>query len=132
MDKNLKYGLIGGGSLIAAIAGFVVYKKAKNRVDTKAAVKRVTQGNTKALGINIPALAKQIGIDLGTAFSGWNVRSWTENDDKVRLSVLKVPKPMIPTLIAEYAKVPETKGRNLITDLQKNLDSWDDVSYLFT
>ncbi len=131
MEKDTKKYLFIGGTLLLGVGGYVAYKKIKNRADTKAAVKRVTKGNNKDLGINIPSLAAQIGIDLGTAFSSFDPRSWSENDDKVKVSVLKVPKPLIPTLINEYAKNPDTKGRNLIADLQKKLDDWDEVKYLF-
>lgn len=128
MNKNLAY-KIGGGLLIAGIAYFG-YKKVRAEQQSKAAIKAINTGGNKALGINIPDIAKQIGIELGYAYPVWNIFQYaTENDTAAKMLVLKVPKPYIPQLVAAYKK--QYPGRDLETDLRKKLDDWNDVKYLF-
>jgi hypothetical protein len=129
MDKKTKQYLILGGVGIGGIAGFVLFKKFRDKEKNKAAVKAIAKGNTTQLGINVPEIAKQIGIDMGYAYPAWDVRRWTENDTAVQILVTKVPKPLIPTLIKEYARF--YPGRNLQSDLQEKLDAYNEVSYLF-
>lgn len=131
MNKNTKYTLIGGTLLVIATGGIFAYKKIKNKADTRKAINAIKKGSDSTLGINIPEIAKQLGLELGTAYPWYDPRHATENDEKAKILVLKVPKPYIPKLIDEYGKVPETKGRNLQSDLQKLLDDWSEVSYLF-
>lgn len=118
--------IIGGAVLGLAGLAFVVIRK---KVKAKAAAKAIVKGGNKQLGINIPDIAKQIGLDLGTAYPWYDPRSATENDDAVRILVLKVPRPYIPQLKTEYKRF--YPGRDLESDLRKNLDGWEDVKYLF-
>lgn len=123
-----KYLWVGGGIATLALGTFAYFKISKS-VKQKAAAKAVVKGGNKVLGINIPDIAKQIGLELGTAYPWYDPRSATENDDAARILVLKVPKPYIPQLVSEYKK--QYPGRNLETDLRKLLDGWETVSYLF-
>lgn len=128
MDKTTKRYLILGGVGILGVGGFVTYKKIRSAQQKAAAAKALKKGNVATLGINIPEIAKQIGIELGTAYPKYDPRSWTENDHAAQILVTKVPKPYIPVLISSYDKLYK---RSLPDDLQKMLDNWNDVSYLF-
>lgn len=122
---------VGGGIIglgILTFVGLTVRKKIRTEKASKLVSKAASSQNQKLLGINVPEIAKQIGFDLGTAFPSYDPRRWTENDDAVRILVLKVPKPVIPQLIDSYRK---QYNRNLQDDLQKMLDNYDTVSYLF-
>lgn len=128
MDKQVKkYLLIGGG---LALLGFGTYEffQIKNKVKLKKSINAATKGNVKSLGINVNDIARQIGLQLGTAYSKLNPMSWTENDTEAEKLVLKVPKPLIPQLIKEYASIYK---RDLKADLIKYLDGWSNVQYLF-
>lgn len=129
MEKKTKNILIAVGTGVGLLGGYLVYRHYKNKAQINSQIKAVTTGGITTLGINIPEIAYQIGLDLGTAYSAIDPRHWTENDDKVKVSVLKVPKPLIPTLMKEYAK---RFNRNLQADLQSQLDDWNEVSYLFS
>jgi hypothetical protein len=128
MNARTKTYLIGGVTIASVITGFILYKKWRNKQVVTSAVKNVSTGTIKTLGINIPTIASQIGIELGTAFSAIDPRHWTENDAAAKELVLKVPKPLIKTLISEYYKKYK---RNLQDDLQRLLDDYKDVAYLF-
>jgi hypothetical protein len=121
--------LIGVGVLASAVAAYTIYKKIKNKATVTSQIKAITTGTIKTLGINIPEIAAQIGIDLGYAYPVYDPRHWTENDEAVKTEVLKVPKPLIPTLIKEYYN---RYKRNLQADLQSVLDDYSQISYLFT
>ena len=128
MNTQTKNILIISGIALTGIVSYIIYKKIKNKSQVTTGIKAVQTGNVKTLGINIPDIANQIGIDLGYAYPIYDPRHWTENDTAVKESVLKVPKPLIPTLTkAYYTKYK----RNLIDDLQSKLDDWNDVKYLF-
>lgn len=115
--------LIGGGTY----AFVTIRKKAKLNKDIKATDK----GNIPSLGINTYSIAKQIGLDLGVAYPKYDPRRWTENDNEVMISVLKVPKTLINKLVTDYASIYK---RNLKADLQELLDKdlYARVSYLFS
>jgi hypothetical protein len=117
-------GVVGVG-----VIGYVVYTKIKNKATVTSQVKAVTKGTVTTLGINVPQIAQQLGLELGTAYPVWDPRSWTENDTTAKELVLKVPKPLIPSLITAYYTLYK---RNLQQDLQKLLDDYAQVSYLFT
>jgi hypothetical protein len=127
MDNKTKV-LIGGG-IAASVIGFFAFKKIRDNARNKAAAKAIVKGNDSTLGINIPEIAKQIGIDLGTAYPPYDPRSWSENDLAVSLLVRKVPKTHIPVLSREYSRF--YPGRILQDDLQKLLDDYNEISYLF-
>lgn len=129
MNPKIKTYAYIGGSVLALGLAYYAYRKIKNKAEVNAAVKNVSTGTITKLGINIPSIAKQIGIDLGYAYPAWDPRRWSENDNAVKTSVLKVPKPLIKTLASEYYKIYK---RNLQQDLQEKLDDYKDVEYLFT
>jgi len=129
MNKNTKNVLIIGGSLLIAGGGFIAFKSIQKRAKEKAAVKALVKGSNTQLGINIPDIAKQLGIDMGYAYPAYDPRRWTENDLAVRILVMKVPKPYIPSLIKEYERF--YPGRNLETDLRTTNDAYEDFKYLF-
>ena len=130
MDKKTENLLIKGGiGLGVGIVGLFAFNKIRNRQREKAAAKAIVTGGSKELGINVPDIAKQIGLDLGTAYPSYDPRSWTENDEAVKLLVLKVPKPYIPQLKKYYTQF--YPGRDLESDLRKMLDDYDEVKYLF-
>jgi hypothetical protein len=128
MNTKTKNILMVSGVVVGGIISFIIYKKIKKKADVKTAVKSVTKGTNTTLGINIPSIANQIGIDLGTAYPVYDPRHWTENDTKVKELVLKVPKPLIKNLITEYYNKYK---RNLQEDLQKLLDDYEGIKYLF-
>src|ERR1700754_2408703 len=102
MDKDTKQKLIIGGGIVGSIIAFVAFKKIRADQQQKAAAKAIVKGGNKALGINVPDIAKQLGIELGYAFPKWHPSYYTENDTAAYILVLKVAKPYIPQLISEY------------------------------
>jgi hypothetical protein len=118
-----------GGAVLAGV-GYLIFRKVRSNQQTAAALKAINKGGNKALGINIPDIAKQLGIELGTAFPKYNPKSWTENDTAAKILVLKVPKPYIKELIKSY-KVQYPGAEPLETTLRKKLDDWEEVKYLF-
>jgi len=129
MNPGAKKALKIGGIILGGIAvgtGIVYVVKKSKQVKLVKDVK--TFGKSTVGNINIIETARQLGIDLGTAYGSLDPRSWTENDDKARDALLQVPKSLIPQLEIEYAKLYK---RNLQADVQKNLDDYDKVRYLF-
>lgn len=119
--------IFGGIFLLGGLgtAGYLIaknYKKNQAVKDAKA-FQKATVGT-----INLIETARQIGYDMGV--NRWSIdpRSWTENDNAIRDSVLKVPKNLIPQLSLEYAKL---YSRDLQADLQAHLDDYSKVRYLF-
>jgi hypothetical protein len=128
MEKQTKeYLMIGGGLFViggGVFFGNKIYKKIKLKKDLKNYSKATLPGGK----LNVIESARQIGLDLGTAYPAYDPRSWTENDNEVRDEVLKYPKTLIPRLKTEYAKL---YSRDLQADLQKLLGSWAKVKHLF-
>lgn len=112
----------------ALIGGTIAYVKIKKKVNLNKDIKSTNTGNIPALGINTYTIAKQIGLDLGIAYPSYDPRSWTENDEEVVKSVLKVPKTLIKKLTTDYASIYK---RNLQADLQKLVGNYNEIAYLF-
>jgi hypothetical protein len=132
MDSTVKKYLAIGGT-IALLGGgtyaFIQFrKKIKLKKEINATTSAATKATVKTLGINVNDIARQLGIELGTAYPSYDPRHWTENDETAEKLVLKVPKPLIPQLVKQYASIYK---RNLKDDLIKLLDGWNNVSYLF-
>jgi hypothetical protein len=128
MNIKTKNILIASGVVLCGLTAYIIYKKIQKKSQVTTAVKAVTTGNIKTLGINIPSIAQQIGIDSGFAYPVLDPRHWTENDTALKESILKVPKPLIPTLITAYYNLYK---RNLQQDMQSVLDDYNSISYLF-
>jgi hypothetical protein len=126
-QKNYAYAGLTG---LVIVGGIVLYKKL-NKPNINKQNKEFDNANmTLPSGgsINIIEVARQLGMDMGTAYSWYDPRSATENDDDVKALLLTVPKPLIPFVRSEYAKL---YNRNLQADLQKHLDDYDEIRYLF-
>lgn len=128
MNIKPKYYVIGAVVATGIIGGGIMIYKARKKAQLNKDIKATQAGNNTKLGINTYTLAKQIGLDLGTAYPSYDPRSWSENDEAVLRNVLKVPKTLIPKLITDYASIYK---RNLQGDLQKLLDDYNEVAYLF-
>lgn len=72
--------------------------------------------------------ARQIGLDLGTAYPFYDPLSWTENDSAVEELILSIPQSNIPQLETDYRKL---FNRELAADLQEKLDGWNNVKDKF-
>lgn len=72
--------------------------------------------------------ARQLGLDLGTAYPFYDPLSWTENDQHAEDLIASIPASQIPQLEADYKKIFQ---RDLAADLQEKLDGWNNVSYKF-
>jgi hypothetical protein len=80
--------------------------------------------------VNLAQITDKIAQDLGTAYSGWNPQSWTENDTEVYKTILTIPQSLIPQVVNLYF---EKYKRNLKKDLSELLDTteYNKVKYLF-
>lgn len=132
MDSQVKKYLLIGGTVAGLGALTYAAIKIRGSVKLRKSINATSNASTKAtvktLGINVNDIARQIGIELGTAYNSLDPRHWTENDDNAEKLVLKVPKTLIPQLVKEYASIYK---RSLKDDLIKLLDGWKNVEYLF-
>jgi len=113
---------VGAGGLL--IGGFLLYRKARNKgAKTDRNFDKSTVGS-----YNIIEVARQIGMDLGTAYGIYDPRRWTENDEAVKKILLELPISLIPFLKLEYSRLYK---RSLQEDLQKLLDDYPSVRHLF-
>jgi len=128
VDKQVKqYLLIGSTIAVLGLGTYAFVKIRKKRLVAKD-IKSIKSSSIPSLGINTYTIAKQIGLDLGTAYPVYDPRSWTENDEAVLRAVLKVPKTLISKLVSDYKSIYK---RSLPNDLQSKLDDWKEVEYLF-
>jgi len=120
-----------GGSVITAIAGLTAFILIRKSRKSDATVNKSFDKSTITTGgatVNVIETARSIANDLGTAYSWYDPRHATENDNAVLQTLLKFPKYLIPLLRIEYAKIT---NRNLQVDLQNLLDDYAKVRYLF-
>lgn len=121
---------------LALAGGFIGYKKYKSWAEKQKTKKGVTSYNnatvsTPSGSINLVETARQLGLDLGTAYGSWDPRSWSENDDAIEATLKKIPKNLFAQIALEYFKL---YNRDLRADVQKNLDTdnYKRIQYLFT
>ncbi len=130
MEKKTKNILIASTVATFIVGGGITYLVVRKKIRLKKGIKNYSKTTLPAEGINLTDIARQLGIDLGTAFPSYDPRSWTENDDDAVKTVLKVPKTKMPEFKKVYATLYK---RDAQADLQKLLDSesWSEVKYLF-
>jgi hypothetical protein len=128
METKTKAYLIGGGVLAAG--ALITFLVARKKVKLKKGINNYSKTSIPSSGINLTELAQQLAMDLGTAYSWYDPRHATENDDDAVKDILKVPKTMIPAFMKIYA---DKYKSNVQQDLQRLLpaDGWNEVKYLF-
>lgn len=115
--------------------GYFAYTKLTDAAAKRKGIKEVTKyqkasvKSAQGASINIIETAKQLGLDLGVAYSWWNPQSWTENDNAAKALILQIPKDLIPVVAREYAAL--YPGRSLYSDVQNYLDDYSEVRHLF-
>jgi hypothetical protein len=129
MDKSTKKYLTIGAIVAGSAISYGLYRKVSKTVKVKAAETAFKTGNSKVTGVNLQEIATQLGMDMGFSYGVLDPRRWTENDDAVRILLLKATKPFIPQLSALYTKT--YPGRSLVEDVQKTNDYWPELAYLF-
>jgi hypothetical protein len=131
MQLTTKQKYIAGGSLLAlaGVGGFILYKSKKGANKRKSEKEMKKYDQAKVGNINVREVARQIGIDLGYAYDWYDPRRATENDDAVLAVLQKFPPDLIPMLRQQYSDLYD--GRDLQADLQKVLDEYVKIKYLF-
>lgn len=123
LTKNEKI-LAGVGTGALLIGGILLYRSIRNK-----GAKADRNFDKSTVGsFNIVEVARQIGMDLGTAYGIYDPRRWTENDAAVKKILLQFPVSLIPFLKIEYSRLYK---RSLQEDLQKLLDDYPSVRHLF-
>lgn len=118
-------GIIGG--IVAIVKGRSIYNNYKTKRESKKFDKQTKVIDGKV--INPVEIARQLGMDLGTAYPSWNPLHWTENDNAVIKLLLTVPKNLMGVVSQNYNKLYK---ENLQADCQRLLDSdYSKVRHLF-
>lgn len=112
--------------LFLAGLGFNVFsifkRKPKSLSDASNEVLNQSTGFTTEKKLELNNTALQVANDLGTAYSWWNPRSWSENDKEVFLMLKPLTQREFDLVAKLYFQV-YAKGRDLRMDLAKHLDS---------
>lgn len=125
--KKHKTPLIIGGVILVGGLGYIGAKKFLKKQKVKKGVtgySKHTVTTPQGTTLNLVETARQLGIDLGTAYASYDPRSWSENDNAALATIKSVPKNLIPQLMLEYLKL---YNRNLQEDAQKYLDDYDEI-----
>jgi hypothetical protein len=111
------------------LLGYVLYKnKGKFLGDTNQTKEDLSENLLSKIGVELAQrqALKQITLEvahhMGTAYSAYNPKSWTENDEEVYNLLVVLNKTELQIVSLLYFEV-YAKGRNLRTDLAKNLDT---------
>lgn len=72
--------------------------------------------------MHFKTVALQLAQNIGTAYSIWDPRAWSENDDKIYELMLPLNQSDFDIVSSLYFKT-YAKGNNLSEDLAKHLDS---------
>lgn len=111
--------------LLAALALFFKKKKKVEHPDEDKSNQAARVLSDKGIGVQQAAeyslIASQVSHHLGTAYSAWDPRSWSENDKDVYNLLKDLTKQDYKHVSQLYFEV-YAKGRTLSTDLAKLLD----------
>lgn len=117
---STKQKVIGLASLTGLVLGAIWLKSRSGKVKL---LKSVTSFKNSTVGtINVIEVARQLGMDLGTAYNFYDPRHWTENDSAVRDTLLQIPHSLMTQVSIEYAKLYKS---NLQQDVQRLLPASD-------
>ena len=97
---------------------FYIYKKIKVAPINVAEKASQISGNNP----HLEHIARDLAHHLGTAYSWWHFKNWTENDETVFNIVRPLTRETLNAVGTLYFRV-YAKGRDLKTDLAKLLDS---------
>lgn len=119
--------IVGASTVVLTVKVFKLLKKRPQADETKANTAIDNYQTSNGVKISAPRRAKlnkvasELAHHIGTAYSWWNPRSWTENDENI-YNLLKPLDQQEFDVVKHLYFYVYTKGRSLLSDLVANLD----------